>query len=402
MSNDAPTTLDRLLDEVPVGQPPLADLLASGRAAKRRRHRVQVCAVAVVVLAVIGGSYAFSRTLGPTGGDTLVADRATSGSKFKATIDVGRDALTSRGLIEGEAVWDPTEGILLYASGAGYSSSCPPDPTLTNGDGSLSLNLERADVNAVCTADAVPVVVTVTGLASAPERFVVTVWSNPPETVEVTVSASAKSVDLPTNDWKSGEPGNQALLTGTLALDENRCVVLDDAPGGTWTYATWPAGYTAATDSNGQVILRDSDGDPVARSGDTVEMGGGFYPADKVDPHPCIPDGPRDIFSVQSEVIVVPTAPKTDETSPDTIFGGLSCPFSKQTSVDLDIPGPGQPTPQAAVAPFLGSLTITAVHTKERAAQVIASDADGAAVRVYTLTERDDGWWPDGYTECSP
>lgn len=400
MSKDAPATLTRLLDEMPVGQPPLADVLASGRAAKRRRRRVQVGAVSLVVLVVMGGSFAFSR-LGPTGGDTLVADGATNGNGLNATVEAGDDALTSRGLASGEAAWDPDGGGLMYASRGGYSSSCPPTPAVTDRDGTLSLQLAHADVNAVCTADAVPVVVTVTGLASPPEHLTVSEEGNPTEVVEVVVSTSANTVNLPTNDWKPGEPGHQALLTGTLALDENGCVALDHPPAGTRTYATWPSGYTATSDEDGLVTLHDSDGNPVARSGDTVQMGGGFHPADRIDPHPCLPQGQQEIASVQSEVTVVPPPqPGGSEPGPYTVYGGLSCPFAEQTSVALDIPGPGQPTPQEAVAPFLGSLSISAVHTKERAAQVIASDADGAALIVYSLTQQEDGWWPDGYTEC--
>jgi len=284
MSNDAPATLTRLLDEMPVGQPPLADVLASGRAAKRRQRRLQVGMVSLAVLVVIGGSFAFSRVLGPTDSDTLVADGATNGNELHATVEVDPDALTSRELVGGEAVWDPSDGALLYASGPRYSSSCPPEPTLSNDDGSLSLALAyRAGANRVCTSDAVPVLVTVTGLESPPERLTVSEEGNPSQVVEVTV---------------------------------------------------------------------------------------------------------------------VPSPPAVNEPGTDTVYGGLSCPFSEQTRAALDIPGPGQPTPQEAVAPFLGSLSISAVHTKERAAQVIANDADGAAVIVYTLTKQEDGWWPDGYTEC--
>lgn len=231
MSNDAPATLTRLLDEMPVGQPPLADVLASGRAAKRRRRRVQVGAVSLGVLVVMGGSFAFSR-LGTTGGDTIVADGATNGDGLNAKVEVGDDAVTSRGLASGEAVWDPDGEGLLYASGARYSSSCLPEPTLSNDDGSLTLELaHRAVTNRLCTSDAVPVLVTVTGLESPPERLTVSEEGTPTEVVKVTVAPSAKAVDLPTNDWKSGEPGQQALLTGTLVLDENGCVALDHPPG---------------------------------------------------------------------------------------------------------------------------------------------------------------------------
>lgn len=53
------------------------------------------------------------------------------------------------------------------------------------------------------------------------------------------------------------------------------------------------------------------------------------------------------------------TTRDSDETAPpieDNMLSAHPCPNSSRKSVDLDIPGPGQPTPQLAVAPYaLGS-----------------------------------------------
>ena len=53
------------------------------------------------------------------------------------------------------------------------------------------------------------------------------------------------------------------------------------------------------------------------------------------------------------------TTRDSDETAPpieDNMLSAHPCPNSSRKSVDLDIPGPGQPTPQLPVAPYaLGS-----------------------------------------------
>lgn len=78
----------------------------------------------------------------------------------------------------------------------------------------------------------------------------------------------------------------------------------------------------------------------------------------------------------------------------------LVCPASDQTAVDLDVPGPGKSTPEAAVAPFADGST-TLVNETEGSATVNALGADGTVTRVFKVTQRKDGWWPDSYTECA-
>lgn len=66
----------------------------------------------------------------------------------------------------------------------------------------------------------------------------------------------------------------------------------------------------------------------------------------------------------------------------------------------LDIPGPGKPLPEEAVEPYLDAFVLVSVQEDGENATVIAEAPGSDAVRLYDLTRREDGWWPDGYTEC--
>ena len=69
-------------------------------------------------------------------------------------------------------------------------------------------------------------------------------------------------------------------------------------------------------------------------------------------------------------------------------------------STDLDIPGPGKPLPEEAVEPYLDAFVVVSVQEDGANATVTAEAPGSDAVRLYDLTHREDGWWPDGYTEC--
>lgn len=69
-------------------------------------------------------------------------------------------------------------------------------------------------------------------------------------------------------------------------------------------------------------------------------------------------------------------------------------------STALDIPGPGRPTPEEAVEPYLDAFVVVSVQEDGGTATVTAEAPGSDAVRLYDLTRREDGWWPDGYTEC--
>ncbi|CAM3179765.1 hypothetical protein NODU109028_01990 [Nocardioides dubius] len=114
-------------------------------------------------------------------------------------------------------------------------------------------------------------------------------------------SGPTTPVDLPTSDWRPGDGGDDALITGMLITDRSNCVVLGHR-GGRTTYALWPAGYTAAIGTDGVVRLRDAEGEVVAESGDELELGGGFHEVSE-HAHPCI-RGKGEVAVVQSEVTV--------------------------------------------------------------------------------------------------
>ena len=85
--------------------------------------------------------------------------------------------------------------------------------------------------------------------------------------------------------------------------------------------------------------------------------------------------------------------------APPSDGAGLPCAQDEQTGVSLDVPGPGRPTPEEAVAPYAGALDLTTVEAGDRT-EVHGLRDDGTVLRVFQVTEHDDGWWPDGYTEC--
>jgi hypothetical protein len=105
-----------------------------------------------------------------------------------------------------------------------------------------------------------------------------------PSTSSVGTTASEQSVDLPTNGW-SGGSANEALISGTLSVDGDDCVLLAGREGRR-LYTTWPAGFSASRGAEG-VRLFDADGSEVAVEGDTVEMSGGY--GEVSEPHPCFP-----------------------------------------------------------------------------------------------------------------
>ena len=87
--------------------------------------------------------------------------------------------------------------------------------------------------------------------------------------------------------------------------------------------------------------------------------------------------------------------------SPDSVAPAtaLPCADSGQLRVDLDVPGPGQPSPEEAVAPYAGALKLAASEV-DGGTVVVGLRRDDSVLRVYHVTKRVDGWWPDGYSEC--
>lgn len=91
----------------------------------------------------------------------------------------------------------------------------------------------------------------------------------------------------------------------------------------------------------------------------------------------------------------------TPSTTDDAEGLSLPCPTSDQQRVDLDVLGPGRPSPQEAVAPYVdGRHESMAVTEQDQAAIVYVQTADGTVTQVFKARKRIDGWWPDSYSEC--
>ena len=91
----------------------------------------------------------------------------------------------------------------------------------------------------------------------------------------------------------------------------------------------------------------------------------------------------------------------TRASRPAARAGALPCIASDQSHVALDVRGPGR-TPEQAVAPYAGALELIELITDEvdEGTVVVGLRPDDTAFRVYRVTRRSDGWWPDSYAEC--
>lgn len=78
----------------------------------------------------------------------------------------------------------------------------------------------------------------------------------------------------------------------------------------------------------------------------------------------------------------------------------LPCSAREQRQVDLDVPGPGHASPEGAVTAVISKGDVELVYEDETSAVVNVSVSGGELERIFHVTKRDDGWWPDSYTGC--
>jgi ABC-type Na+ efflux pump permease subunit len=110
---------------------------------------------------------------------------------------------------------------------------------------------------------------------------------------------AATAIKVPTSGWIPGQDGGDALIRGSVSVDEHRCVYLQSAEGRLWP--VWPAGFRAYLDDAGDVSLYDGDDDLVAREGQDVQASGSYTSSAGFAGETCLPkDG--DVAVVQSEV----------------------------------------------------------------------------------------------------
>ncbi len=111
MNDRSPDTLDRLLNDVPIGPAPMTDLLLGGRTAERRRRRIAVSGAlaGIVVLCVAVGLVPF---LSGESGERPVADQPTPGTASHQVKVLSRLEGPSNYYFEGamvQALLEPTD-----------------------------------------------------------------------------------------------------------------------------------------------------------------------------------------------------------------------------------------------------------------------------------------------------
>ena len=108
-------------------------------------------------------------------------------------------------------------------------------------------------------------------------------------------------LNILTSDWKPGEPGDDALVTGQLVYGDDHCLRFESTDGAT-VELVWPADYEASVqrvNQADQIKVYDPDRDIVARSSQTLELGGGFSDAGEYAGLACAP-GSGQVFLVQA------------------------------------------------------------------------------------------------------
>ena len=111
---------------------------------------------------------------------------------------------------------------------------------------------------------------------------------------------TATTIKVPTSGWIPGQDAGDALIRGTLAVDEHRCVYLQGTQGRLWPI--WPAGFRARLDNAGKVSLYDGGDDLVAREGQDVQAAGRYDPSEAWAGVSCRPTGDGEVAVVESEV----------------------------------------------------------------------------------------------------
>ena len=192
MTDKTPPTLDRLWEDIPAGPAPIAELLDAGKSATRRRRRAVIAGAVAATALVLGlggltaqvlglGSDRSSGPIAGTSGDLSVSIAYNDGGASAA--DPNPDGAT-----HDNAVWDPDTDVVYYASGLGYSGSCPPTGTATRTDaGVLTLHLAEYHGGGACTSDARGVIAAIHGVTHLPAGLTVTELG---ETRDVTVTAA--------------------------------------------------------------------------------------------------------------------------------------------------------------------------------------------------------------------
>ena len=177
----------------------VAELLASGPAATRRRRRTGVIGVVAAIALVLGIGGLTARVFGH-GTDGSRAGSVPGDLTVRISYADGRSGggdPNPFGASRDRAVWDPQTDVVYYASGIGYSGSCRPTGTARQGDaGSLTLKLVHYQGGGVCTADAVGVVAAIHGVTRLPTTLTVTELGDTRDVTVTTADANGTPADV--------------------------------------------------------------------------------------------------------------------------------------------------------------------------------------------------------------
>jgi hypothetical protein len=87
-------------------------------------------------------------------------------------------------------------------------------------------------------------------------------------------------------------------IPGTLVLDEEGCVRLQ--VDNRMVSLVWPDGWTAQVVGQ-DVVITEPSGKHSLRTGEPVELGGGFIGEGQYDPQPCASDKPWQVVGAPFE-----------------------------------------------------------------------------------------------------
>ena len=89
---------------------------------------------------------------------------------------------------------------------------------------------------------------------------------------------------LARSTWQPGQSAMAGSIPGTLVLDETGCVRLQEGDR-TWSLV-WPDGWTAKVTGH-DVVITEPSGKHSLRTGEPVDLGGGFIGEDQYEAQPC-------------------------------------------------------------------------------------------------------------------
>ena len=80
----------------------------------------------------------------------------------------------------------------------------------------------------------------------------------------------------------------------------------------------------------------------------------------------------------------------------------LDCTIEQQQAIDLEVRGPGQATPEAAVTNLEPTVRVDRVerNSDQNSASVYVADGTGRIVSIYAVELLTDGWWPQSQRTC--